>query len=71
MSHSTDSKNIYTVTQAAKVLDRSPRQVQRMCVEGRLKGAYQLDPTNVRSHWRIPKSALDTILRLREAQAER
>lgn len=71
MSIMSNEEKRYTTAEVAKILGLTGRQVLRLCKEGRIKGAYQGDPTNHRSPWVIPQSALDSFLRLREAQANR
>ncbi len=71
MSIMSNEEKKYTTAEVATILGLTGRQVLRMCKQGRIKGAYQGDPTNNRSPWIIPQSALDSFLRLREAQANR
>ncbi len=71
MSNMSNREKQYTTAEVAEIIGLTGRQVLRLCKQGRPKGAYQGDPTNSRSPWIIPQSALDSFLRLREAQANR
>lgn len=71
MSLMSNQEKLYTTGEAGEILQLTGRQVLRLCQQGRIKGAFQGDPTNHRSPWLIPQSSIEAILRLREAQANR
>lgn len=53
---------VYRVVEVAERLKVSRQTVIAMIADGRIKGAFRVDPNRNRSHWRIPeKSLLDTV----------
>ena len=71
MSQSSQREKLYTTGEVAEIIGLTRRQVLRLVKDGRIKGAFQGDPTNNLSPWLIPQSSIDAFLRLREAQANR
>lgn len=57
-----DSEPIYTVSEIAELLRVDNSTIQKWCKSGKIPGAYKTG-TASNSHWRIPKSGLDIVLR--------
>jgi predicted site-specific integrase-resolvase len=64
------SEILIGVVEASEILGLTRRQVTRWCQTGVLPGAYKLNPDSSRSKWRIPRSAVTTVLDRREKQQE-
>lgn len=63
-------ETMLTVLEAAKRLGIDRRTVNVWIRKGQLPGAYQLDPSNPRSRYRIPESDIERIESMRREQAE-
>ena len=56
------NKSYYLVDEVAEILNVTPRTVRNLIARGRFPNAYRIDPSNNRSHHRIPVSDLEKFL---------
>ena len=58
-----------SVQQAASLLQVTDRTIINLITRGRFPGAYQIDPGQRGSTWRIPRPAIDEYIRKQQPQA--